>query len=121
MFVFEKESYIFQYVQKHEGITYHLYRGRACHRTGYYVSLKDYEETVPLALLTPKVIADYIQNNFSILDLPSAYLGIWVNNGITYLDISRRIRNKKEALGFGKREEQKTIWDCKNQKALEVL
>ena len=119
--MFRVESYILRYVQKHEGITYHLYKGRARHKTGYYVSFKDYGDIIHLSVFTGELIWNYIQDHYFILDSSSSYLGIWIDKGIVYLDISRWVKGKNDALELGKREEQKTIWDCKNKIALRVI
>lgn len=119
--MFNTELYILRYVQKHGGMTYRLYRGIARHKTGYYVSLKDYEKKIPYPELSVETIQDYIQDNWSILDLSSVYLGIWVDHGTVYFDVSKWVSNEKEALYFAQRQEQTAIWDCKNRRTLEII
>ena len=42
------------------------------------------------------------------------YLGYWVNNGIVYIDLTKNILDLNEAIIFGQNNDQKAIWDCKN-------
>ena len=42
----------------------------------------------------------------------TAFIGGWVNEGVTYLDVSNRILRKEIAINLGRRNGQKAIWDC---------
>jgi hypothetical protein len=43
--------------------------------------------------------------------LPGQYLGAWVDGGKTYLDSSRNIQSRTEAMEFGKRNAQIAVYD----------
>ena len=45
-------------------------------------------------------------------------LGIWVDKGLAYLDKSKRFSNKREAVRFGKRNKQISIWDWGKKEAV---
>jgi hypothetical protein len=66
--------------------------------------------------LTSGLLGDYIQRNQSLLADPDSYLGTWVDDGKTYLDISRSMPNTTRAntdlarqAGFG--NDRIALWD----------
>jgi hypothetical protein len=48
------------------------------------------------------------------------FIGLWLDNGIIYIDISRVIQNKEKALKLAKEQNQKAIFDIKNNKVIFV-
>lgn len=46
------------------------------------------------------------------------YVGVWIDKGSIYVDLSIHIINKVEALEFGKKNKQLAIYDLKNNKNL---
>lgn len=43
------------------------------------------------------------------------YLGYWFDDQKIYIDLSINIENKSQAIQFGLANDQKAIWDCKNE------
>lgn len=41
-------------------------------------------------------------------------IGLWVNDGMLYIELSKRILGLKNALGIATAKKQKAIWDWKN-------
>ena len=60
---------------------------------------------------------DVLQNEvYRIFRLyPEPYIGFWLNDGKLYLDAVRWVSKEKEAIRLGKKKNQISIWDCKNQ------
>lgn len=48
----------------------------------------------------------------------SDHLGIWVDNGKVYIDLSEHIATKKEALKLGKKRNQLSVWSWKAGEAI---
>lgn len=78
-----------------------------CYKTGYQVSERDVA-ILPIYKLTLKFIKSLVE--------PHKFVGIWIENGKAYVDISERITAKNRALEIGKERNQISIYDWKNQK-----
>jgi hypothetical protein len=48
------------------------------------------------------------------------FIGLWLDNGIIYIDISRVIQSKEKALKLAKEQNQRAIFDIKNNKVIFV-
>lgn len=46
------------------------------------------------------------------------FIGLWLDSGIIYIDISRVIQSKENALKLAKEQNQKAIYDLKNKKTI---
>ena len=53
-----------------------------------------------------------------IQDKKNMYIGLWVDNGIMYIDISINIIDKVEALEFGKKNKQLAVYDVVNNDSI---
>jgi len=49
------------------------------------------------------------------------YIGVWNNDGVVYVDISKHYNSKKQALQVGKNNKQLAIYDLKNNCDIEIL
>lgn len=78
--------------------------------TGFFVSIKGKELTIPLDDVKEEMVMDYARDWLDNGEL----LGAWVNEGMLYLDSTRHIEDQAEAIQFGKQERQKAIWDIAN-------
>jgi hypothetical protein len=87
-----------KYVKKHNGATielFYTYHMESCVnigfvklKSGYSVSIKDKQKV--LTDLSMESLNAYIKDNYKILASGNNYyLGIWIDNGKIYLDISR--------------------------------
>ena len=47
-------------------------------------------------------------------------LGLWVDNGLLYIEISKRFLSKKQAIKEAIEKNQKAIWDWKNTQELKM-
>lgn len=77
--------------------------------SGYQVSKQD-------LFITPvyKLRMRDIKNALNRL-AATEYLGIWIENGKAYVDISETIRTKREAIKVGKQRKQISIYGWKQQ------
>jgi len=90
-------------------------------KAGYGVSpYKDREEQILFSELTENDIKNYYNENVDLLVLPNHYLGVWVDNGVAYLDVSVFEPNKKKALSIAANSSQLAIYDIGNQKTVFV-
>ena len=48
------------------------------------------------------------------------YIGLWVSDGLVYLDLSINICKKNDALRIGKQNKQKAVYDVKNNKDIKI-
>lgn len=48
------------------------------------------------------------------------YLGLWIDNGLIYMEISKRIASKKQALKEAKERKQLAIYDNKNNESIYI-
>ena len=84
---------------------------------GYMVSLDGYEakidinniEAIKKEIETKKEIAQKING---------AYIGLWVENNILYVDISKHIINYNKALETARNNKQLAIYDLKNNDSI---
>lgn len=84
---------------------------------GYMVSLRG--EEVKIDKNDIENIKKEIENkkNF-IKNKKGLYIGLWVDNDIMYIDVSKHIINYLQALEVGRNNEQKAIYDLKNDKSI---
>ena len=109
--VLAQEAY--ETVRKNGGITIDL----AGHQPpeGYaYAPYKTTEFKVSEAEFTPKHIDDYVDSHFEELSQEGNHLGMWVQNGYVYLDVSKV--GPPEASTFAKAQaaDQLAVFDLKN-------
>ena len=76
-----------------------------------------------VAKLTRKEVQEFARINRKVLENPNNFLGTWVGpNGVTYLDISRRIgpgRNaRREAVKLGEIKKQLAIYDISRMEGI---
>lgn len=98
-------------VTKDKGFTFHDHIGDGP-KGGYMVSVdKDSETVVPLRNLHPDAIADYRDMHQQDLKDPNNFLGGWVYRGKVYLDVSRHVADRNQALALARQYKQLGIYD----------
>ena len=86
-------------------------------KKGYMVSLEGCESQTKSD--DYKAIMQAIEDKKAIVkDSKNLYIGLWVDNGMMYIDISINISDKIEALEFAKKNKQLAIYDLENDKSL---
>ncbi len=103
------------------GASYSLRYGDLAGRKGYAVSChKDREFTLTPAELTDSVLQNYLHENSDLLAMPDYFLGAWIDNGTLYLDVSKRVTSKAEAVRLCREHDQKAYFDLENLKTIEI-
>lgn len=97
------------------GATINAKGERVILRSGYQVSERDL-----LIIAVANFNKSHIINAMSELTTRGQYVGVWVDNGLVYVDISHRISTKKEALRQGKALNQLSILSWKSGECVAV-
>lgn len=80
--------------------------------SGYQVSVRDME-IIPVRKLLKRKIVELLKS------VPKGHnLGIWIDNGKAYVDISKTYKRKGYAVKVGNKNNQISIWDWKKQEAI---
>lgn len=102
-------------ILKNGGATINNKGVRVTMKSGYQVSICD------IAIISVSDFNKYILKELlTRLSSRGEYLGVWVDNGKVYIDISRRIPTKAEAVAEGKRLNQISILKWKNMECITV-
>lgn len=75
--------------------------------TGYQVSKKDCYTINAGSVDKIARAINYLLRRVS----GSEFVGVWINDGMAYIDISERIESKQEALRLGDERGQKSVYD----------
>ena len=59
-------------------------------------------------------IIDYVVDHAELLDSAGTFFGGWIDEGVLYLDVSRRYASRSEGIRVGFQNEQKAIYDVVN-------
>lgn len=94
------------------GISYSINNGDCNPSSGYMVSVLGCETKVDLINLD--LVVRFIKHNIDLLSDSKSYLGIWLNDGVWYLDVSCNYETLGSAIIEGTKNKQLAIWDCEN-------
>lgn len=86
-------------------------------KSGYMVSLEGYEVKIK-ATQSTKLMYEIGRANGKAEGIENSYVGIWIENGIAYIDVSVNIKDKKKAIEFGNLNKQLAIYDIKNKEVI---
>lgn len=64
-----------------------------------------------------KKVIEYLE---MVQDKKEVYIGLWINEGLAYIDISKWIKNKKDALIRGTKNKQLAIYDLKENESITI-
>jgi hypothetical protein len=84
--------------------------------SGYMVSMQGFEMQVPQSEFTVWRLTEFIKNRAEEFDY--AFLGIWEEGDIVYLDCSLWVRDKDVAKRLAIKNAQLAFWDCENAVAI---
>lgn len=89
-------------------------------KNGFMVSILGMEKTFSINNIneiekTIKEYQNYIKNK------KNMYIGAWLDNDIIYIDISKHVEKKQNAINLGIKNKQLAIYDIKNNKSIELL
>ena len=90
---------------------------KASLNNGYMVSLEGAESQVKSD--DYNAIKKALEEKQAIIqDSKNLYIGLWLDGGIMYIDLSINIKDKVEALEFGKKNKQLAIYDLVNNDSI---
>lgn len=97
-------------IKRNGGATINKYGVRVSMKSGYQVSKQDL-----LIIPVDELNKDILKNLIKLLIKRGDYLGVWIDDGKVYIDISCRIATKHKAMEMGRELNQLSIlrWrDC---------
>lgn len=106
---------IIEEIKENKGGTYNKEYKTIDAKQGFMVSLQGYEKKCRTDEETEKAI---MENMEIVRGLDNAYLGAWIDEGITYIDISVLVENKEDAIELGKVNNQLAIYDIQNNESI---
>lgn len=112
-----ENDYILSYIDNNGGITLNKEGNKAELKKGYMVSLYGTEYKTENKEEVLSKVKEYLD---SIKDKESLFVGVWLDEGFYYVDFSINIIDKVEALEFGKKNKQISIYDIKQDNYLYI-
>lgn len=112
-----KNTKIIELIKKNGGLTLDENMESMKAANGFMVSLYGMEYKTKEEKEVIKKIIDYIS---FIKNKKGLFVGVWLDNGVFYVDISIKIIDKMEALETGKKNKQISIYDIKNNNYLYI-
>ena len=85
-------------------------------KSGYQVSVRDLGR-VRTEDLTEDMVKTVVEQGLQ----RGEYCGVWIDGGFAYVDISKRISTKQEAMRVGKEKKQLSILDWRKNRCLAVV
>jgi hypothetical protein len=69
--------------------------------------------------MTQQDVDQWVEDNYSTIESdPQLYAGGWMEEGVYYLEISKNIADRQQAINFADRYDQKAIWDVENARSI---
>lgn len=89
-------------------------------KTGFMVSILGLEKTIKKSDINTldNIIMEYkkiIENK------KNMYIGFWIDNDLIYIDISKHVEKKQNAINLGIKNKQLAIYDIKNNTCIDLL
>lgn len=107
-------------VLKNNGGSYNITTGEYNPTDGYMVSLPNNELVIDADDLCAAVLSEYIINNAEELSSENSFVGLWIDNGKAYLDVSVKYNDLETACYVGIINDQKAIYDNANAVAIHL-
>lgn len=97
------------------GITLDYYKQEPALYNGYMVSIEGFEKTFTISDLNIEEIENAFTEYTNIIKgKKHLYVGLWIDKGLIYLDISKHIKTRHQAVTMGINNKQLSIYDIKN-------
>ena len=87
-------------------------------KNGFMVSLYGYEKIYPCNGDYKALKADIMKYKNIVAKYKNLYIGLWIDNGLIYLDISKHYNSKKRAIQSGIDNDQLAIYDIAKNKSI---
>ena len=107
-------------VLKNNGGSYNITTGESNPTDGYMVSLPNNELIIDADDLCATVLSEYIMTNIEELCSDKSFVGLWIDNGKAYLDVSVKYNDIETACYVGILSDQKAIYDNANAVAIHL-
>jgi len=105
-------------VHANGGITYNLNSGNLTGSIGYSVATHPERAVILPSGVDFDELENFITNNEDLLNDPSNSIGVWANDGKTYLDVVSVVQDRDQAIELGKQHNQIAIWDLQKQQEI---
>ena len=105
---------------KNNGGSYNITTGESNPTDGYMVSLPNNELVIDADDLCATVLSEYIMTNIEELCSDKSFVGLWIDNGKAYLDVSVKYNDIEAACYVGILNDQKAIYDNANAVAIHL-
>lgn len=102
-------------VLKNGGITLTKDLKESEEKEGYFISILGYEKIIKIEDI--KEWIDIYKNKL----LNNEYIGLWIDKGLLYIDITIHLKSKVRAIEKGIKNKQFAIYDIKNNKSIDLL
>ena len=102
---------------KNQGATLTKTLRKSSLKSGFMVSLEGYEIILKTSQRT-KIFREIKRANKKSKKFPNSYVGVWIEKGQAYIDVSLNIKDKNKAIEFGKKNKQLAIYDIKNNEVI---
>lgn len=103
-------------IKKNGGATFDYNGNRVAMKTGYQVSIEGLM-TIEVRCMSKELIKMLIIGHLS---KRGEYLGLWIDNDWLYIDISRRVATKKQAMEMGRELNQLSVLRWSDMECLAV-
>ena len=113
-------SNLFYELALNNGFSYNINTGESNPTTGYMVSLSGFEELFYFDDFESKNITNYIAKHINKLSDEQCFLGGWVTENQVFLDVSINLQDLELAILYGINGDQQSIFDCANNKTIEL-
>ena len=107
-------------VLKNNGGSYNITTGESNPTDGYMVSLPNNELVIDANDLCATILSEYIMTNIEELCSDKSFVGLWIDNGKAYLDVSVKYNDIETACYVGILSDQKAIYDNANAVAIHL-
>jgi hypothetical protein len=105
---------------KNNGGSYNITTGESNPTDGYMVSLPNNELVIDANDLCATILSEYIMTNIEELCSDKSFVGLWIDNGKAYLDVSVKYNDIETACYVGILSDQKAIYDNANAVAIHL-
>ena len=90
------------------------------YKDGFMVSLYGLETQVPIGEAYSKKTMQVLRRYRKLAKKYNGSLGLWIEKGVLFIDISINIINKDEAIKFGIENKQLAIYDIVNETTINL-
>jgi hypothetical protein len=87
--------------------------------SGFQVSLPGLETQLPLEVSSFRNFC-FLLTEYQSASFPGASIGLWIDSGVIYFDLSEWIPDRESAIHLGENRRQIAVWDWENKSAIQI-